>query len=1266
MRLPYPGLRAFRTDETDIFFGREACAEQMVDRLGETHFLAVLGASGSGKSSLVRTGLLDSLGLGLLAEAGSAWLTADMRPAGNPVVNLARALLRAKTKSAAEPEAASVADLAAFLRRGPRAVIEWCLAGNLPPRTSLLILADQFEELFRYSDYSGQQEAEKFVALLIESARSRSAPIYVVITMRSEYLGPCALIPELAEQVNAGLYLTRRMTREETRAAIVGPAAVCGFTIDDGLVTRLLNDLASFAAWETEQNADRLQVLARRADQLPLMQHVLNRLWLQARAAGRAPIVLREDDYDTLGGLTAALSKHADEVLKTPGVDAGVAEIVFKALVSGDAVASAIRRPCRFDELVTLAGGRRAAVAAVIEAFRDPECNFLLTSPEGALADDTTVDISHESLIRQWETLTGWMLEEARAAAAYRAYERNAEAWRNGRIGLLREDELRAALRWREGASAAWAKRYSQPPDEVRRFETVTDYIAQSERHRRQVRTAKRSGAAVLAGAALLLVFVYGSKVFKDYATGVAEGYYSGHGAKQDYAQAVAWYEKAAFFGDAPAEVNIGDIYDQGGYGVTQNYATAYGWYMKAARRGNVDAMEDLGTLYYYGHGVPRDYRQAMIWSRKAADAGNVEAAFHVALLYADGDGVTQSYGQALGWYKIAADGGNAAAQVNLGLMYEDGDAVPQSYWQAYNWFMKAAASNDGNADEDLGELYQDGDLGAPDYSLAMSWYLQASSNGYALADSAIGELFRNGLGVTQDYKQAMFWYKKGDEAGDSYSTNDIGVLYGNGDGVKQDYAEALVWYRKAAAMGNMIAEANIGLYYDEGLAVKQDYGQAMAWYLKAAAQGDLYAQNNIGLLYQYGRGVKQSYGLAMHWYQMAAAGGDAVSDANIARLYQNGEGVKTDDAQAETYFEKAIATKGDGFVDAELGLAELYFAKNDEMDGINWVVTAAKDGSAGAQDYLGTAYMSGQDVGGVNFSEAFHWYSLAADGGSADAESQLGLMYLLGEGVKQNDGKAVALFAAGNDETAAAAEDGIGQAFLNGNGVPKDLVRAVKWLQKAGNDGSADAARQLGVLYLAGAGVKQDDKAAVMWIGKAGGSDAADAENTIGTYYMFGLHGLPVNKPAAMKWYFKAAHDGSALGAENIAKNTASPMAARAAYKQAVTLAAAPTLPDLAADYNLAGEPKVAIAYATKALAADPGAIYLQADVADARMMLRNTAAARKIFFSYRPDQDDGDGESWKTRVLDNFNELRRLGYRFALMREVRAEMASVKVYGD
>ena len=182
---------------------------------------------------------INALELGFLASAGSTWRIAELRPRGHPIRSLAIALLEVQGNH--QPEEAEIEILSAFLRRGPRSLIEWAKSGHLPPRANLMVLVDQFEELFRYQDYSGREEAEAFVSLLVTAARE-DVPIYVAITMRSEYLGACTLIDGLPEVINRGLYLTPRMSREECRQAIVGPAEVCGFGIEDRLVNKLLND----------------------------------------------------------------------------------------------------------------------------------------------------------------------------------------------------------------------------------------------------------------------------------------------------------------------------------------------------------------------------------------------------------------------------------------------------------------------------------------------------------------------------------------------------------------------------------------------------------------------------------------------------------------------------------------------------------------------------------------------------------------------------------------------------------------------------------------------------------------------------------------------------------------------------------------------------------------------------------------------------------------------------------------------------------------
>lgn len=517
-RLPYPGLRSFTREETDLFFGREGCVDDMVDRLAATRFLAVLGASGSGKSSLVKTGLLDALELGLLRQAGSRWLIADFRPGDRPLESLAEALARLGADDPGRPpDADEVALLHAFVGRGPRAVVEWCAEpGNLPDGTNLLLLVDQFEELFRYSAYSEREEAEAFVATLLESARAplTEARIYVVITMRSEYLGAAALIRGLAEAINKGLYLTPRMSREEVREAIVGPAAVCGFTIEPALVNRLLNDLATFAPWDEAGDGGRqLERLVRRADQLPLMQHVLNRLWSTAATERDGkPIVLTLASYEALGGLRGALAAHGREVLDAllPEHKA-IAGTVFRALSAGASLADAVRRPTEFGELVAIADGDEIAVREVVEAFRAPGRSFLMPPREVSLRARTVVDISHESLIRQWDAFAGWLHEEARAADTWRRLVDADERYRRREGNLLSGLALAGIASWwdQERPNAAWAKRYGGDFDQAEAFlersrKAEADAIAGQERERRQ----RIRNRFVTAAIAVILVII--------------------------------------------------------------------------------------------------------------------------------------------------------------------------------------------------------------------------------------------------------------------------------------------------------------------------------------------------------------------------------------------------------------------------------------------------------------------------------------------------------------------------------------------------------------------------------------------------------------------------------------------------------------------------------------------------------------------------------------------------------------------------------------
>ena len=247
IKSPYPGLRPFEAEESDLFFGREPQVDELLRRLGKSRFVAVIGSSGSGKSSLVRAGLVPALIGGYLTSAGSHWRIAVFRPGGDPIGALRDALHAAS--GGGEQDDTSRGLMEITLRRSSLGLVEATRQAQMAEHENLLIIVDQFEELFRFQRARGLNEAideaAALVRLLLEAVRQADIPIHVLITMRSDFLGDCSQFRELPETINEGLYLVPRMTRDQFRQAIVGPAAVSGVTVTPRLVQQLLNDIGN-------------------------------------------------------------------------------------------------------------------------------------------------------------------------------------------------------------------------------------------------------------------------------------------------------------------------------------------------------------------------------------------------------------------------------------------------------------------------------------------------------------------------------------------------------------------------------------------------------------------------------------------------------------------------------------------------------------------------------------------------------------------------------------------------------------------------------------------------------------------------------------------------------------------------------------------------------------------------------------------------------------------------------------------------------------
>jgi energy-coupling factor transporter ATP-binding protein EcfA2 len=297
IRQPYPGLRPFQPDEAVKFYGRETHTAELLRRLAENRFLAVVGNSGSGKSSLVRAGLLPALHRGRLIGATSQWRICIMRPGDAPMKSLAAAVAEQNVFSDKEDTVLQAVSRSALgLARAVR-------ESQFSPGESLLLVVDQFEELFRFvkerREQDGGAEARLFVASLLEAAEFSSAPVYVVLTMRSDFLGDCSQFPGLPEALNRSQYLVPRMTREQVRDAIEKPLRLVGAHMSARLVERLLNELGDDTG------------------RLPVLQHALNRTFHEFEKRGgedeiiaQCPRCPRQFSRQPMGGRRLPLPDH--------------------------------------------------------------------------------------------------------------------------------------------------------------------------------------------------------------------------------------------------------------------------------------------------------------------------------------------------------------------------------------------------------------------------------------------------------------------------------------------------------------------------------------------------------------------------------------------------------------------------------------------------------------------------------------------------------------------------------------------------------------------------------------------------------------------------------------------------------------------------------------------------------------------------------------------------------------------------------------------
>ncbi len=374
---PYKGLRAFQQADAADFFGRTAMIQRVLDRLQEpvveNNFLAVIGPSGSGKSSLVKAGVLPALRSGRIPGSEN-WFYAEMVPGEVPLEELAAALLSVSSS----PLPGVVDTLREHVDGLARGVYE-----ALPSRDSkLLLMIDQFEELF--TQVEQESDRQQFLDLILNAVSAENSPIIIIATLRADFYDRPLMYQGFGELIRARTELVLPLNDEELAETINGPASRVGAILEEGLVETIIEDVRE------------------QPGALPLLQYALTELFERREGA-----LLTGAAYQDIGGTLGALAKRAEEVyqrFKESGQN--MARQMFLRLVTLGEGQEDTRRRILQTELLTL--GDRDVVEDVIDRFGRYR---LLTFDLDDATRSPTVEVAHEALIRRWERLREWLTE---------------------------------------------------------------------------------------------------------------------------------------------------------------------------------------------------------------------------------------------------------------------------------------------------------------------------------------------------------------------------------------------------------------------------------------------------------------------------------------------------------------------------------------------------------------------------------------------------------------------------------------------------------------------------------------------------------------------------------------------------------------------------------------------------------------------------------------------------------------------------------------
>ncbi len=426
--VPYLGLQTFDEADAGLFFGRDADIQRLVEKLKADRFLAVIGASGSGKSSLVRAGLVPALRRNAL-PGSEHWLIRVFRPGARPLAELALQLLQLR---GADTPPSALTEMERELRKDERALhntVRMKIASlQLKPeeevRRRVLLVIDQFEEVFTLCH--DDKERARFLNNLLYAAAALDGRSVILLTMRADFYYKCATHSGLSLRIAAHQYLVGSIAEENLRQAIEEPARLAGLKVDPELLAEILAEVSN------------------QPGTLPLLEYALLEVW-KRRRIGRLTLKA----YRASGGVKEALAMRAEMIYRSfkPDQQEIVRRIMLRLTQPGEGTDDT-RRRARISEL-PIGEDNREAVAKVVGKLVDER---LLTTSKDELLQDSLLEVSHEALIRGWPRLRKWIDEDRAGLRTLLRLNDAAQEWQREGLDesfLYSGARLAVALEWR-------------------------------------------------------------------------------------------------------------------------------------------------------------------------------------------------------------------------------------------------------------------------------------------------------------------------------------------------------------------------------------------------------------------------------------------------------------------------------------------------------------------------------------------------------------------------------------------------------------------------------------------------------------------------------------------------------------------------------------------------------------------------------------------------------------------------------------------------